>query len=183
MTSFEQIPFGPKAPEIVRAIVEVPKGVSNKYKYKASIDSFRYEQAMYSPLHYPYDYGWICGTRAPSGAGALSCLVMVKNPTFTGCMIEARPIASLKLFDRKGADPKILCVALSDPRQKYIYSIADIPQQTIEEVERFFEIYKRLEKQDVRVDGWAGTEETLDLIRRRAIDTGTGEPLFAGSTP
>jgi inorganic pyrophosphatase len=162
---YEYIPIGPQAPDIVRTIVEVPMGVSNKYKYNGAIDAFRYDRTLYSPLHYPYDYGWICGTRSPAGGRPLTCLVMAKNPT-------------LRLFDNKGDDPKILCVALSDPRQKYIYSIADLPSHTIEEVEHFFDIYKTLERQEVRVDGWGSTEETLDLIRRCAIDTKTGESLF-----
>jgi inorganic pyrophosphatase len=179
MSTHKLIPIGPDAPNVVRTIVEVPKGVCNKYKYHAATNTFRHNRTLFSPLHYPYEYGWICGTKAPSGDRPMSCLVITKNPTFTGCMIEARPIAALRVVDNEGADPKVLCVAMCDPRVDYINSLSDLSEYTATEVEHFFEIYKTLEKQEVQVDGWMSTEETLDLIRANAIDPATGELLFA----
>lgn len=159
------VPIGPNAPEVVRTIIEVPKGSSNKYRYNPATSSFRYERTLYSPLFYPYDYGWVCGTKSPAYDRGINCLVIAKNPTFPGCMIEARPIATLRMSDDKGYDPKILCVAVRDPRQEDTVSLHDVPEHTLEEIQHFFEIYQTLERREVKIEGWADTEETYELLR------------------
>ena len=45
-------------------IVEIPKNSSNKYEYDGTLGVFRLDRALYSPLHYPGDYGFIPGTLA-----------------------------------------------------------------------------------------------------------------------
>jgi len=55
---------GPDCPEIVRMIVEIPKNSSNKYEYDGELRVFRLDRALYSPMHYPGDYGFVPGTLA-----------------------------------------------------------------------------------------------------------------------
>ena len=71
-------------------IVEIPKGSSNKYEYDGELDMFRLDRALYSPMHYPGDYGFIPGTLAEDN-DPLDVLCLVQNPSFTGCLIEVRP--------------------------------------------------------------------------------------------
>ena len=56
---------GPECPELVRMIVEIPKNSSNKYEYDGKLGVFRLDRALYSPVHYPGDYGFMPGTLAP----------------------------------------------------------------------------------------------------------------------
>ena len=163
--SHDHVPIGPTAPEVVRTIIEVPKGSSNKYRFNAATHAFRYERTLYSPLFYPYDYGWVCGTKSPAYDRGINCLVIAKNPTFPGCMIEARPIATLRMSDDKGYDPKVVCVAVRDPRLQDVRSMADLTEYILTEVHHFFDIYQTLERREVTIDGWADTEETYALIR------------------
>jgi len=173
--SHDHVPIGPRAPQEVRTIIEVPKGSSNKYRFNAATGSFRYERTLYSPLFYPYDYGWICGTKSPAYDRGINCLVIAKNPTFPGCMVEARPIATLRMSDDKGFDPKILCVALRDPRLEDVRSLADITEYILTEIHNFFEVYQTLERREVTIDGWADTEETYSLLLS-AMSTATDPP-------
>src|SRR5258708_34556004 len=101
----EAIPIGPNAPAEVNAIIEVPKGASNKYKYAPDQDVYRYDHTLFSPLHYPCDYGWICGTKGTTRK-PLNILVMSTNPTFVGCLIVARADEALLLHDTQGAEHK-----------------------------------------------------------------------------
>ena len=48
-------------------VVEIPKGSSNKYEYDAELGAFRLDRVLYSPVHYPGDYGFIPGTLASDG--------------------------------------------------------------------------------------------------------------------
>ena len=40
---------------------------------------------------------------------AIDAMVVMSEPTFTGCLVEARPIGLLRMRDEKGADDKVLC--------------------------------------------------------------------------
>ena len=71
---------GPESPELVRAIIEIPKDSANKYEYDGKLGVFRLDRTLYSPMHYPGDYGFIPGTLAEDG-DPMDVLVLVHRPT------------------------------------------------------------------------------------------------------
>ena len=163
--NYENLPVGDKAPLEVNMIVEVPKGGSNKYKYNTTHDVFRYDHTLFSPLHYPCDYGWICGSKGSGNRKPLNILVMSTNSTFVGCLVVARPIGSLLMHDSKGEDHKVLSVAVADPRFAGIHSLSDLSEHTLLEIQHFFEIYQTLEKKEVTIGGWEDVGQTHARIR------------------
>jgi inorganic pyrophosphatase len=154
---------GPDSPEVVRAIIEIPKNSTNKYEYDGTVGLFRLDRALYSPMHYPGDYGFIPGTLAEDG-DPLDILVLVDEPSFTGCLMEARPVGVLRLKDQKENDEKILAVPNRNPRFESIHTIDQVFPHTRREIEHFFEIYKEL--QGVKTDsrGWGGPREARKAI-------------------
>ena len=72
---------GPETPQIVRMVVEIPRDSSNKYEYDPSLKLFKLSRTLYSPLHYPGDYGFIPGTIAEDHE-PLDILCMVTSPSF-----------------------------------------------------------------------------------------------------
>lgn len=162
---YELIPIGAKAPVEVNTIIEVPKGASNKYKYAPEGDVYRYDRTLFSPLYYPCDYGWICGTKSETRKKPVNVLVMSSNPTFVGCMVVARPIGALLMHDHNGEDHKILSVAVADPRFNDIKSIKDVSDHTLLEIQHFFEIYQVLEHREVSIGGWEDVAQTQDRLR------------------
>ena len=89
---------GPETPHIVRMVVEIPRDSSNKYEYDASLRLFKLSRTLYSPLHYPGDYGFIPGTVAEDHE-PLDILCLVTSPSFTGCLTYVRPLAVLDMID------------------------------------------------------------------------------------
>lgn len=155
---------GPDCPEHVRMIVEIPKNSSNKYEYDCECGVFRLDRALYSPMHYPGDYGFIPGTLAEDG-DPLDVLVLVANPSFTGCMILVRPVGMLEMSDQGEADEKVLAVPLRDPRYDQIHTIDQVFPHIVREIEHFFSIYKELEGRRTEMRGWRGPREARDAIR------------------
>lgn len=160
----EQIPIGSDAPHSVNSIIEVPKGASNKYKYAPEMDLFRYDHTLFSPLYYPCDYGWICGTKTDGARKPLNILVMGSNPTFPGCLVVARPVGTLLMHDHRGEDHKVLSVAVADPRFDGVQSLNDLSEHTLLEIQHFFEIYQVLEQREVSIGGWENVEQTQARI-------------------
>jgi inorganic pyrophosphatase len=173
MNSWHDLPAGPKVPEIVYALVEIPKGSRNKYEFSKELGVIKVDRVLYSSLYYPGDYGFIPRTFCDDG-DPLDILVMLNEPTFSGCLIEARPLGVFRMMDRDVPDAKILAVPARDPIFADYHDIGDIPQHFLREVEHFFAVYKDLEGVRVKPIGWqdaavakAEIERAVQLYRER----------------
>lgn len=95
--------------------------------------------------------------------------MMTGEPTFTGCLIEARPVGLLRMRDEMSDDEKILSVPVADPRHNEIQDISQVRSHFLREIEHFFHIYKELEGKTVETLGWEGREAAFSVIQK-AID-------------
>jgi len=154
---------GPDCPEIVRMIVEIPKNSGNKYEYDGKLGVFRLDRALYSPMHYPGDYGFIPGTRADDG-DPLDVLALVEEPSFPGCLIEVRPVGILNMVDNDLADHKIVAVPNRNPRYDEVHTMDQIFPHVRREIEHFFAIYKELEGKKTKMLGWGRPMESREVI-------------------
>ena len=154
---------GQECPEVVRAIIEIPKNSVNKYEYDGELEMFRLDRALYSPMHYPGDYGFIPGTLADDG-DPLDILVMVDEASFTGCIMEARPVGVLRMIDGDEHDQKILGMPTRNPRFDSIHTIDQVFPHVRREIEYFFSIYKELQGSHPKMDGWGGPPEARKVI-------------------
>ncbi|GGA38988.1 inorganic pyrophosphatase [Kroppenstedtia guangzhouensis] len=148
----------------VDAFIEIPTGSQNKYEYDKEKGVFRLDRVLYSPMHYPTEYGYLENTLAEDG-DPLDILVLTTFPTFPGCVIQSRVIGVLLMSDDKGKDEKLLAVPVDDPRWDSVHSLEDIPAHTLREIEHFFKVYKDLEKKETRIEGWKGVDVAERLYR------------------
>ncbi|MEO8230296.1 MAG: inorganic diphosphatase [Chloroflexota bacterium] len=154
----------PSFPELVEIVVEIPRGSRNKYEYDEGAGVFRLDRVLSSAVFYNFDYGFIEGTRADDGDHT-DALLIIDEPTFTGVHVNARPIGVLEMRDEKGADYKILCVALGDPNQAHIDRLDQMRPHRLVEIEHFFDTYKMLEDKSVEVLGWRDRDRALEILR------------------
>lgn len=154
---------GKECPKVVRMVVEIPKDSTNKYEYDPSLGLFRLSRALYSPMHYPGDYGFVPGTIAEDRE-PLDVLCLVSSPSFTGCVTQVRPLAMLDMIDERETDRKILAVPDRDPRFADVQLLEDLDIHVQREIEHFFEIYKDLEGRVVQTRGWRSIEDAHQAI-------------------
>jgi inorganic pyrophosphatase len=159
---FEPDP-GPDTPLVVRLVVEIPRDSSNKYEFDESLGLFRLARSLYSPIHYPGDYGFLPGTLAEDGE-ALDVLCLVNSPSFPGCVCDVRPVAVLDMLDGAQRDHKILAVPKRDPRFEEIQNIHNVNEHTIREIEHFFKSYKDLEGKTMTMGGWRDAEAARLIV-------------------
>jgi len=175
--SLYDIDPGASCPEIVRMIVEIPKNSGNKYEYDGKLGVFRLDRALYSPMHYPGDYGFIPGTLAEDG-DPLDALALVEEPSFTGCMIEVRPVGILNMVDNEEADQKVVAVPNRNPRYDEVHTMDQIFPHVRREIEHFFTIYKELEGKKTQMRGCGRPMEAREVIvRSRKTYLDSKEPL------
>ena len=162
--------------DTVRVIVEIPKGSRNKYEMDHVTGRIRLDRTLFASVHYPADYGFIDGTLGEDG-DPLDALVLVSEPTFPGCEIEARPLGVFLMRDDKGIDHKVLCVPVSDPLWSPITDLEQVPAHLLREIDHFFNVYKTLEGKETVTHGWddeATARKVVDEAFSRASAEGGG---------
>lgn len=168
-TSIEKVKALSEGERGVHAIVEIARGSRNKYEIDKETGLFRLDRYLYSSAHYPGDYGFIPQTLAEDG-DALDILVMVNEPTFCGCLIEARAVGLFRMTDRGVNDFKVLAVPQRDPLFNEYTDLYRVPTHFLREVEHFFATYKHLEGVRVETQGWdnahAAMKEVESCIKR-----------------
>ncbi len=151
--NYLHLPLGDRQPDEINVIVEIPAGSRNKYEYDKKLDIFRLDRALHSSIHYPGDYGFAPQTLALDG-DPMDILVLVIEPTFSGCLVAARPIGLLEMIDGDKEDDKILAVPLGEPEFDEIHNYTQIFPHLLRKISHFFETYKALEGKHTRVGGW-----------------------------
>ena len=168
-------------PDVVEIVVEIPRGSRNKYEYDEEAQVFRLDRVLSSAVFYNFDYGFIEGTRAGDGDHT-DALLVIDEPTFTGCHVWARPIGGLEMRDEKGFDFKVLCVALGDAHQQHIERLDQVRPHRLVEIEHFFQTYKALEDKAVDVVGWRDHEAALEVLREDRDGCGSARPADRART-
>lgn len=163
MDLWHDIPSGDHVPDELNVVVEIPKGSQNKYEYDKELGVFRLDRVLFSPIHYPGDYGIIPQTLAEDN-DPLDALVLVSYATYPGTLIVARPIGVLHMQDNGEGDDKILCVPVNDIRMETMQDVTDVQDAIRQEIAHFFQVYKELEGKKVVLGGWDSAGEAKKII-------------------
>ena len=153
--------------------VEIPKGERNKYELDHKTHRIRLDRTLFTSMQYPADYGFIEETLGEDG-DPLDALVLVAEPTFPGCEIDARPVGVFRMRDDKGIDHKVLCVPVSDPLWSPIVALKEVPPHLLVEIEHFFNVYKTLENKETVTDGWDDEEAAFSVVADAYMRATTG---------
>jgi inorganic pyrophosphatase len=152
-TNYLDIPAGVGVPDVINAIIEIPRGSRSKYEYCPDYNCFKLDRVLASPMHYPTAYGFVPSTLYIDG-DPLDILVLIDEPTFTGCLIDVRPIGVMRMIDGGTLDDKVIAVALNDMRYHSYRSLDDMKPHTLIEIEYFYSVYKDLEGKQTQFQGW-----------------------------
>jgi inorganic pyrophosphatase len=163
MTNYLTLPIGESAPAEINAVIEIARGETNKYEYDKELNVFRLDRNLYSPVHYPGDYGFIPSTLSDDG-DPLDVLVLVDAPSFAGCVMTVRPIGVLRMIDQDREDEKILAVGLNNPVYKEVTDYEQLYPHLLREIEHFFSIYKELEAKSTTIKGWEDAARPREIV-------------------
>jgi inorganic pyrophosphatase len=157
--------YGTNAPDIVNAIIEIPKGSRAKYEIDKSTGLLKLDRMIYSSFHYPINYGFIPKTLGED-KDPLDILVLTSIAIQPLCIVESKIIGVMQMIDSGDADDKIIAVAKNDPSVNYINDLSELPMHFFAELRNFFEEYKKLEKKTVMVDEFQEKEKAHNIINQ-----------------
>lgn len=154
---------GDKAPNVVNAIIEIPKNSKGKYELDKESGLLKLDRVLFSAVHYPAAYGFIpqtyCDDKDP-----LDILVLCSVDIVPMCLVDAKVIGVMQMIDQDEEDDKIIAVAANDVSVNHFNDIADLPPHMLLEMQRFFEDYKALEHKHVSVERFMGREDAYRII-------------------
>jgi len=164
-----KVSIGTKAPNYVNAIIEIPKNTRAKYELDKESGLLIMDRVIFSSMYYPANYGFIpqtyCDDKDP-----LDILVLSQINIVPMCIVSAKVIGVMQMFDDGEKDDKIIAVAENDMSVNYVNDISELPSHFIKELRNFFEDYKKLEKKTVVIEEFQNREKALEIIEKSIED-------------
>lgn len=160
---WHDVSIGEDAPNILRSVIEIPAGSRAKYELDKETGHLIMDRVLYSSMHYPANYGFIPKTYCDDG-DPLDILVLSQIKIDPLCLVNARVIGVMHMVDGGESDDKIIAVAEGDMSVDHIHELSDLPQHTLDEIENFFEYYKKLENKEVSVQPFQDRAAALKVI-------------------
>lgn len=163
----EAIATGKSPPDDINVVIEVPLGGEPiKYEMDKASGTLIVDRFLYTPMHYPGNYGFVPHTLSSDG-DPIDVLVCNTRAIFPGAVMNCRPIGVLVMEDDGGQDEKILAVPSSKLTMRYdrVQSYKDLPEITLRQIEHFFGHYKDLEPGKwVKIKHLGDVDEAKQLI-------------------
>lgn len=161
---WHEVSIGRQQPEIVMAVVEIPKGSRAKYEIDKESGLIKLDRVLYGSMMYPAHYGIIPQTLFDDG-DPLDILVLTQVTLVPLSLVSARVIGVMRMIDQGIPDDKIIAIAEKDPSVSHITDIAELPQSFIEELKNFFENYTKLEGKMVHVPQFLDKNAAFETIQ------------------
>jgi len=152
-------------------VVESPGGSRVKLKFDSELGAFKLSRPLVAGLCYPFDWGFVPGTKAPDG-DPLDAMVFCDSPTFPGVVIECRALGLIRLSQKKkrGAgrerNDRLIAIPVKAPRFSHYLEPSDLPQRTRKELEEFFLTAVMFEDKAARILGWAESRVGEQMVDR-----------------
>lgn len=148
-------------------IIETPKGSRVKYKYDESYRLFRLKKILPAGLAFPFDFGFIPGTKGEDG-DPIDVMVISEFQGFPGCLMDCRIVGCIQAEQTKDDEPirndRFLAVTEQSGVFENVISIEDIPSAIISEIESFLVNYMREEGKEFKLLGNLNASQAIALL-------------------
>src|SRR5438045_5849499 len=113
----------------LNVVIETPKGCRNKYGFDFDLGTYRLKGVLPNGAVFPFDFGSIPGTVGQDG-DPLDVLLLMDEPVFTGCLVEARLLGAIKARQTKNGkterNDRLIAVAAESHTHAALKSLRDL---------------------------------------------------------
>ena len=161
-------PFDAKDKQMLRVVIETPKGSRNKFAFDADERIFELKKVLPAGMMFPYDFGFVPSTKADDG-DPVDVLVLMDEPAFPGCVLTCRLIGVIEgeQGDKKDKERNDRIIAVEKDAHSWadIKTIDDLGKEFCRELEEFFVNYHKLSGEAYRVLGVKGPGQARKLVK------------------
>jgi inorganic pyrophosphatase len=155
---------------LLRVLIETPRGSRNKYDWVEELGVFRMSKVLPEGHVFPFDFGFIPGTRGEDG-DPLDVLVLSDVAIgFPGTLVETRLIGVIEA-DQTERDGKTVkndrLIGVAEPSRLFqgTKRLADLPKSLLEEIEAFFVSYNEQSGKKFKPSGHGTAATARRLIQ------------------
>jgi len=157
----------------INAVVDTPKGSNGKYKLDEATGLFRLSKTLPLGAVFPYNFGFIPGTRGEDG-DAVDVLMLMNEPAALGAVVPLRLIGVLKAEQTEPdgktvRNDRLLGVLETPYNPAEPGDMSGLHPQRLDEIEHFFKSYNAMEGRDFRPLGRDGADAAMTLVRASLI--------------
>ena len=157
----------------VVAVIEVPRGSRNKLDFDPDWGAFRLAKVLPEGMVFPYDFGFIPGTRGEDG-DPLDILILLDGAVAPGTVISARLLGVIEARQREDdgewvRNDRFIAVAACSRTQMDIDGLADLAAAFLDELETFFSAYHALDAKVFEPVARRGPTAAARLIRKASV--------------
>lgn len=159
--------------------VESPRGATAKWKYEDGV--IRLQRPLPAGFAYPYDWGFVTGTRAADG-DPLDAVVYWSGVSYPGVVIQARAIGVLRVEQvnkrtrARERNDRLVAVPLADPTAT-VGDIFELPERVRLEIEHFFSAVVAFEGKELALLGWGNASEAATTAAESVVPADELGPL------
>ena len=141
MTALEKLsPFDDNGD--LRMIVETPRGGNIKLKYDPQLELFTVAHALPVGLAYPFDWGFIPGTKGEDG-DPVDAMALHDCASYPGVLLPCRALGVVDLEQKddgqgREANPRLILMPTWHDRLGELEKASDLPERLKAEIEQFF---------------------------------------------
>jgi len=161
-------PFRRADKDLVRVVIETPKGSRNKFAFNEDEHIFELKKVLPAGMTFPYDFGFVPRTKADDG-DPVDVLVLMDEPAFPGCVLKCRIIGVIEgeQKDKKSKERNDRILAIEEGAHSWadVKTADDLGKKFREELEEFFVDYHKLSGEQFRALGVKGPDRAMKLIR------------------
>lgn len=152
----------------LNVVIDTPQGSRNKYKFDERLGLFKLSGVLPSGAVFPFNFGYVPATRGEDG-DPLDVLVLMDEPAFVGCLIEARLIGVIEAEQTEEGKTKrndrLIAVAAESRNHRDVTELSQLSDNLVHEIEHFFVSYNRAKGKEFRVKGRGDAEPAAQLIQ------------------
>jgi len=154
--------------EVLRVVVEVPRGSALKLKYNPELELFEWSRPLSAGVCFPYDYGFIPQTLGGDD-DALDAIVLAEVGSYPGVIVPARVLGALRMTQQREGqarkrNDRFIVVPVNEHRHAELNNVSELPARVRDELEAFFSASLMLTGKQVEFHGYADADEALGLI-------------------
>jgi inorganic pyrophosphatase len=125
-------------------------------------------------LIYPYDWGFIPGTKGEDG-DPIDALALHDGATYPGVVLPCHALGVVELVQEEKTqspvqNPRLILMPVWHDRMGELERAADLPSRIKEEIEQFFTSATFFTGKKAKVMGWHGPKAADKLINASLVD-------------
>jgi inorganic pyrophosphatase len=152
----------------LHVVIETPRGSVHKLAFDPERELFVLKKAMPAGMAFPFDFGFVPGTRAGDG-DPLDVLVLLDGATPPGVLVEARLVGAIEAEQRNEEgeterNDRLVAVGLKSRTFGRVRALSQLPRDLVDDVERFFVVYAEALGKPLTPIGRAAAQRANTLV-------------------